>query len=139
MTPNPSDPVTALCSCSAAPPGAKDSFSLDTSARSSRPLLAAGPEGPATPGSSRRPSRATWSSNGLIEPSPGPVARLGQARAHRGEPAEQRRVVADDGLVAHGARRDEAEGDADQLLQPLEIAPGLGGQIALVLGVARGR
>src|SRR5256884_5924673 len=60
-------------------------------------------------------------------------------RADRGEPAEQRRVLAQDRLVALRAGRDQAEGHADQLLEPLEVAARLRRQIDLVLGAARRR
>src|SRR5437773_8525141 len=61
---------------------------------------------------------------------------LEQAGADRGEPAEQRRVLAQDRLLTLGAGGDEAEGHADQLLQALEVAPRLRRQVGLVLGAA---
>src|SRR5438132_9840851 len=61
---------------------------------------------------------------------------LQEAGPDRGKPAEQRRVLAQDRLITLGARRDQAEGHADQLLEPLEVAPRLRRQIRLVLGAA---
>src|SRR5436189_2683496 len=58
---------------------------------------------------------------------------LEHARADRGEPAEQRRGLAQDRLVALRAGRDQAEGHADQLLEPLEVAARLRRQIDLIL------
>src|SRR2546425_6702614 len=68
-----------------------------------------------------------------------PQSRLEEARPDRGEPAYERRVLAEDRLVPLRAGGDEAEGRADQLLEPLEIAPRLRRQIGLVLGPARRR
>src|SRR2546426_12515642 len=68
-----------------------------------------------------------------------PRPALQEARAGGWEPAHERRVLAEDRLVPLGAGGDEAEGRADQLLEPLEIAPRLRRQIGLVLGPARRR
>src|SRR5260370_625825 len=61
-------------------------------------------------------------------------AALEQARAHRREPAHERRVLAQDRLGALGAGRDEAEGHAHQLLEPLDVAACLRRQVGLVPG-----
>src|SRR5213593_5229558 len=68
-----------------------------------------------------------------------PQPALQEARAGGWEPAHERRVLAEDRLVSLGAGGDEAEGRADQLLEPLEIAPRLRRQIGLVLGPGRRR
>src|SRR3989441_11112503 len=68
-----------------------------------------------------------------------PRPALEQARAGGWKPAHERRIFAEDRLVPLGAGRDETEGRADQLLEPLEIAPRLCRQIGLVLGPARRR
>src|SRR5262249_62186166 len=58
---------------------------------------------------------------------------LQEARADGRKPAHERRVLAQDRLVALGAGRDETERRPDQLLEPLEIAPRLRRQVGLVL------
>src|SRR2546426_899828 len=63
-------------------------------------------------------------------------AASGKARADRRDPAEQRRVLAEDRLVALRPGRDETEGPLAQLLEPLQVPARLRRQIGLVLGAA---
>src|SRR5262245_59366636 len=57
----------------------------------------------------------------------GRAGNLPEAGADPRIPRPQRRVVAHDRVVAHRARRDEAEWHADQLFQALQVLPRLGG------------
>src|SRR5262249_16290996 len=84
-------------------------------------------------GSSRVTPRQTQRS-GMATPS----RASDDARPHARIPAQQWRILAQERLVALGAGGEQAERDADELLQPLEIPAGFRRQIDLVLG-ARGR
>src|SRR5439155_8681177 len=57
---------------------------------------------------------------------------LDEAGPDRGKPAQQRRLFAQDRLVALGAGRDETERYTLQLLEPLDIAARLRRQDGLV-------
>src|SRR5438034_1974625 len=59
---------------------------------------------------------------------------LDESGPDRGKPAQQRRLFAQDRLVALGAGGDETEGYTLQLLEPLDIAARLRRQVGLVPG-----
>src|SRR5205814_10126012 len=103
-------------------------------APSGRPLSPAGP-GAASPRGRRSGAPCTADvARGA------PVSRaLHYARANARIPLQQRRVLAQDRLVALRAGGDQTERNADQLLEPLEIVARLRGQVGLVLRAGGGR
>src|SRR5712664_3178991 len=103
-------------------------------APSGRPLSPAGPGAASTRGRlSGAPCTADVARGA-------PVSRaLHDARADARIPLQQRRVLAQDRLVALRAGGDQTERNADQLLEALEIVARLRGQVGLVLRAGGGR